>query len=114
MKQFFGFAEQRMATGLIALTGCIKYSFLFQRPLAGGSDDDESDEDCLDTIPLMCGDSFEMDESDRLVKERRRRQSQYRSVGYFLSEGWINLCARCVDHCRLKCILNGDFLGLGG
>ena len=69
-----------------------------QRPLAGGSDDDDSDEDCLDTIPLMCGDSFEMDESDRLVKERRRRRSQYRSLGYFLSEGWINLCARYVQH----------------
>ncbi|XP_076448860.1 putative phospholipid-transporting ATPase IIB isoform X2 [Babylonia areolata] len=72
-------------------------------PFAGGSDEDDYDEDCLDTIPLMCGDSFEMDESDRLVKERRRRRSQYRSVGYFLSEGWINLCASCWCKVFSKC-----------
>jgi hypothetical protein len=69
--------------------------FLFDRQsgLQEGGEEDY-DEDCLDSIPLMCGDSFEMDESDRLVNDRRRRRSQYRSIGYFLSEGWINLCAR--------------------
>lgn len=64
------------------------------RPFAASTDDDDSEEECLDSIPLMCGDSFEMDESDRLVKERRRRRSRINSIGYFLSEGWFNLCAR--------------------
>ncbi|XP_070194788.1 probable phospholipid-transporting ATPase IIB isoform X2 [Littorina saxatilis] len=55
----------------------------------------------------MCGDSFEMDdENDRLVKERRRRRSQYRSIGYFLSEGWINLCTGCFCKLFSKCRRN--------
>ncbi|KAH9515660.1 ATP synthase subunit 9 [Bulinus truncatus] len=57
------------------------------------SSEDEGDYGvCLDTVPLMCGDSFEMDESDRLVNERRRR-----SRGFFnnLSHQWSNLCSNC-------------------
>nr|KAG5712977.1 hypothetical protein BaRGS_021771 [Batillaria attramentaria] len=65
--------------------------------------DDSDYEECLDTIPLMCGDSFEMDESDRLVKERRRRRSHTRSFSYFLSEGWFNLCSDCWSKLFSKC-----------
>ncbi|XP_055890293.1 probable phospholipid-transporting ATPase IIB isoform X1 [Biomphalaria glabrata] len=57
------------------------------------SSDDEGDYGvCLDTVPLMCGDSFEMDESDRLVNERRRR-----SRGFFnhISQQWSNFCSNC-------------------
>ncbi|XP_012936830.1 probable phospholipid-transporting ATPase IIB isoform X3 [Aplysia californica] len=61
---------------------------------AVSSDDEDDHGACLDTVPLMCGDSFEMDESDRLVNERRRR---YRTRGFFsfLSQRWSSFCSNC-------------------
>ncbi|BFZ12719.1 hypothetical protein BsWGS_15758 [Bradybaena similaris] len=62
------------------------------RPRPISSDDEDEHGTCLDTVPLMCGDSFEMDESDRLVNERRRRSRSFFRV---LPQLWSNLCTKC-------------------
>ncbi|CAL1541081.1 unnamed protein product [Lymnaea stagnalis] len=56
------------------------------------SEEEEENGVCLESIPLMCGDSFEMDESDRLVNERRRRS---RGIFNHLSQRWSNFCTNC-------------------
>jgi len=66
-----------------------RYRFKYQRQRT--SSDDESDGACME--PLMCGaDSFEMDEHDRLVRERRRRNQNFFSS---LTSCWTNLCTSC-------------------
>ncbi|RUS73851.1 hypothetical protein EGW08_018395 [Elysia chlorotica] len=51
---------------------------------------------CLDSVPLMmCGDSFEMDESDRLVRERRRRARGASNLWRLLSLRWAGFCSSC-------------------
>ncbi|XP_059148844.1 probable phospholipid-transporting ATPase IIB isoform X2 [Physella acuta] len=57
------------------------------------SSEEEENGVCLDTVPLMCGDSFEMDESDRLVNERRRRS---RGIFNHLSQRLSNFCTNCL------------------
>ncbi|GFO25333.1 phospholipid-transporting ATPase [Plakobranchus ocellatus] len=67
---------------------------------ASGSHNSEDSDDggaaCLDSMPLiMCGDSFEMDESDRLVRERRRRARGAGNFMRLLSLRWSGLCSSC-------------------
>ncbi|KAK3707412.1 hypothetical protein RRG08_034469 [Elysia crispata] len=58
--------------------------------------DDGSGGACLDSVPLMmCGDSFEMDESDRLVRERRRRAKAASNLWRLLSLRWAGFCSSC-------------------
>lgn len=58
--------------------------------------DDGTSGACLDSVPLMmCGDSFEMDESDRLVRERRRRAKAASNLWRLLSLRWAGFCSSC-------------------
>ncbi|XP_048254813.1 probable phospholipid-transporting ATPase IIB isoform X1 [Haliotis cracherodii] len=65
------------------------------------------EDDCMDDIPLMAGSGniqdFHIDENDSLMKERKYRSYRTRSLGYFLSEGWINMCASCWSRIFSRC-----------
>ncbi|ESO86900.1 hypothetical protein LOTGIDRAFT_175971, partial [Lottia gigantea] len=44
----------------------------------------------------MCGGStIEMDENDQLMRERKNRYGRHKGIGYFLSEGWWDMCGSC-------------------
>ncbi|GFS05805.1 phospholipid-transporting ATPase [Elysia marginata] len=59
-------------------------------------DSDDGGGACLDSVPLMmCGDSFEMDESDRLVRERRRRAKAASNLWRLFTLRWAGLCSSC-------------------
>lgn len=75
-----------------------RYSRLpnISRSQSSEDSDDGTSGACLDSVPLMmCGDSFEMDESDRLVRERRRRAKAASNLWRLLSLRWAGFCSSC-------------------
>ncbi|KAK6186527.1 hypothetical protein SNE40_008550 [Patella caerulea] len=62
-----------------------------------------NNDEFMDEIPLMCGESFEMDENDQLMRERKNRYGRHKGVGYFLSEGWWNMCGSCWSRLFRSC-----------
>ncbi|XP_059148843.1 probable phospholipid-transporting ATPase IIB isoform X1 [Physella acuta] len=75
------------------MSNSVKFKTKSNRSRYTSSSEEEENGVCLDTVPLMCGDSFEMDESDRLVNERRRRS---RGIFNHLSQRLSNFCTNCL------------------